>query len=97
MMVVLVYIFLHRADDEHYLKVAADCKHYAAYDLEHWNGTDRVQFDARVADQDLIETFLPPFETCIRDAQVASIMCSYNAVNGIPSCANDFLLKTIAR
>jgi len=24
-------------------------------------------------------------------------MCSYNAVNGIPSCANDWLLKTVAR
>ena len=29
--------------------------------------------------------------------KVASIMCSYNAVNGIPSCANEFLLQTLAR
>ncbi|CAF3368862.1 unnamed protein product [Rotaria sp. Silwood1] len=64
---------------------------------EDWNGTDRFHFDARVSDQDLIETYLPPFETCIRDAKVASIMCSYNAVNGIPSCANQFILDTIAR
>lgn len=88
---------LQRGDDERYLKVAADCKHYAAYDLEHWNGTDRQRFDALVTDQDLIETYLAPFETCIRDAKVASIMCSFNSVNGIPSCANKFLLQTIAR
>jgi beta-D-xylosidase 4 len=88
---------LQRGDDERYLKIAADCKHYAAYDLENWNGTDRFHFDARVSDQDLLETYLPPFESCIRDAKVASIMCSYNAVNGIPSCANQFLLQTLAR
>ena len=88
---------LQRGDDERYLKIAADCKHYAAYDLENWNGTDRFHFDARVSDQDLIETYMPPFESCIRDAKVASIMCSYNAVNGVPSCANQFILETIAR
>ncbi|CAF0841119.1 unnamed protein product [Adineta ricciae] len=88
---------LQRGDDERYLKIAADCKHYAAYDLENWNGTDRFHFDARVSDLDLIETYMPPFETCIRDAKVASIMCSYNAVNGVPSCGNKFILETIAR
>jgi beta-D-xylosidase 4 len=88
---------LQNGDDERYLKIAADCKHYAAYDLEHWHGIDRHQFNAIVSDQDLFETYLPPFESCVRDAKVASIMCSYNAVNGIPSCANKFLLQTIAR
>ena len=88
---------LQRGDDERYLKIAADCKHYAAYDLEIWNGTDRRHFNAIVNDQDLVETYLSPFETCIRDAKVASIMCSYNSVNDIPSCAHQFLLETIAR
>jgi beta-D-xylosidase 4 len=88
---------LQRGDDERYLKIAADCKHYAAYDLEAWNGADRSYFNAIVSDQDLVETYLAPFEVCIRDARVASIMCSLNAVNGIPSCANKFLIQTIAR
>ncbi|KAL5999524.1 putative beta-D-xylosidase 5 [Asimina triloba] len=30
------------------LKVAACCKHYAAYDLEDWHGVDRHHFNARV-------------------------------------------------
>ena len=88
---------LQGGEDERYLKLVADCKHYAAYDLENWGGVDRVHFDAIVSDQDMAESYLPAFETCIRDAKVASIMCSYNSVNGIPSCANDLLLKEIAR
>jgi beta-D-xylosidase 4 len=88
---------LQVGDDERYLKIAASCKHYAAYDLENWHDVNRYIFDANVTDQDLLETYLPPFETCIRDAKVASIMCSYNAVNNVPSCANQFLLQTLAR
>jgi beta-D-xylosidase 4 len=88
---------LQRGVDERYLKIAANCKHFDAYDLENWNETDRHHFNAIVSDQDLTETYLPPFQSCIQDAQVASIMCSYNSINGIPACANQFLLETIAR
>ncbi len=84
-------------EKEPYIKIAADCKHFDAYDLDHWNEADRAYFNAQVSDQDLVETFLPPFESCIRDAHVASIMCSLNALNGVPACANKFLLQTIAR
>jgi len=80
-----------------YYKVIADCKHYAAYDLEDWNGNDRMAFDAIVSPQDLSEYYLPPFQACVRDAKVGSVMCSYNSVNGIPACANDYLLQTILR
>ena len=88
---------LQGGDDPRYLKIAANCKHYAAYDLEKWNGIDRHHFDAKVSDQDLVETYLPSFQSCIEDAQVASIMCSYNSINGVPACANQFVLQTIAR
>ena len=88
---------LQRGEDDRYLKTAATCKHFDAYDLENWNGTNRHHFNALVSDQDLVETFLPPFETCIRDGRVASIMCSLNAINGVPACANKLLLDTIAR
>ncbi|CAF4689096.1 unnamed protein product, partial [Rotaria magnacalcarata] len=64
---------------------------------DQWNGTDRFHFNALVSNQDLVETYLPPFETCIRDVRVASIMCSFNAINGVPACANKFLIDTIAR
>ncbi|EIW53941.1 glycoside hydrolase family 3 protein [Trametes versicolor FP-101664 SS1] len=84
-------------DPKPYFKVVADCKHFAAYDLENWEGIVRNGFDAIVSQQDLSEFYLPPFQTCVRDAKVASVMCSYNAVNGIPSCANSFLLQDVLR
>jgi beta-D-xylosidase 4 len=84
-------------DDKRYIKAAASCKHYVAYDLERWNGTDRFHFNAIVSDQDIVETHLPPFESCVRDAHVASIMCSLNAINGIPACGDQFFLQTILR
>ncbi|KAG6865725.1 hypothetical protein C0991_012371 [Blastosporella zonata] len=84
-------------DPQPYFKIAADCKHFAAYDLEDWEGNIRTSFDAQVTLQDLSEYYLPPFQSCVRDAKVASVMCSYNSVNGIPSCANSYLLQTILR
>ncbi|KAI4294014.1 glycoside hydrolase family 3 protein [Schizophyllum commune Loenen D] len=79
------------------LKVAADCKHWAAYDLEDWGGVARYAFDAVVSAQDLAEYYAPPFKSCVRDARAASVMCSYNAVNGVPVCASPYLLKTVLR
>ena len=29
--------------------------------------------------------------------KVSGLMCSYNEVNGVPSCANSWLLTTVAR
>lgn len=36
------------------LKVAACCKHYTAYDLDHWGGIDRFHFNAIVSNNFLI-------------------------------------------
>ncbi|CAK9181727.1 unnamed protein product [Ilex paraguariensis] len=79
------------------LKVAACCKHYAAYDVDNWLGVDRYHFDSRVTEQDMVETFLRPFEMCVKDGDVTSVMCSYNRVNGIPACADPKLLKDTIR
>ncbi|KZW02642.1 glycoside hydrolase family 3 protein [Exidia glandulosa HHB12029] len=80
-----------------YFKVMADCKHFAGYDLEDWEGIDRFHFDAQISTQDLAEFYTPMFKSCVRDAKVASVMCSYNSVNGVPSCANPFLLQDLIR
>ncbi|KAJ4955050.1 hypothetical protein NE237_011833 [Protea cynaroides] len=79
------------------LKVAACCKHYTAYDLDNWNGVDRFHFNAKVSKQDLEDTFDVPFRGCVLEGKVASIMCSYNQVNGIPSCADTNLLRNTIR
>jgi hypothetical protein len=50
-----------------------------------------------VSEQDMVETFLRPFEMCVKDGDVSSVMCSYNRVNGIPTCADPKLLNQTIR
>ncbi|KAI1496161.1 glycoside hydrolase superfamily [Biscogniauxia marginata] len=83
--------------NENVTKVIATCKHYAAYDLERWEGITRYAFNAIVGMQDLVEYYLPPFQQCARDSKVKSIMCSYNSVNGTPACASTYLMNTVLR
>ena len=45
----------------------------------------------------LREVFLPPFEAAVREANVATVMASYNEVDGIPSHANHWLLTDLLR
>jgi beta-D-xylosidase 4 len=78
-------------------KIIATCKHYVGYDMESWGGTDRHHFDAKINMQDLAEYYMPPFQQCARDSKVGSFMCSYNAVNGVPTCADPYVLQTILR
>ncbi|KAL1328161.1 hypothetical protein AAHE18_13G354300 [Arachis hypogaea] len=79
------------------LKVAACCKHYTAYDVDNWKGIQRYTFNAVVSQQDLDDTYNPPFKSCVIDGNVASVMCSYNQVNGKPTCADPDLLKGVIR
>jgi xylan 1,4-beta-xylosidase len=71
----------------------ATCKHYAAYDLE----TGRTGNDYDPTHQDISDYFLKPFKTCVRDTNVGSIMCSYNAVYGVPTCASEYLMEDVLR
>ncbi|EUC31235.1 glycoside hydrolase family 3 protein [Bipolaris zeicola 26-R-13] len=79
-----------------YRRVVATCKHYAGYDIENWNGNLRYQNDVQISQQDLVEYYLAPFEACVQ-ANVGAFMCSYNAVNGAPPCADPYLLQTVLR
>nr|KYP47561.1 putative beta-D-xylosidase 2 [Cajanus cajan] len=83
--------------DANRLKVAACCKHFTAYDLDNWNGVDRFHFNAQVSKQDIEDTFDVPFRMCVSEGKVASVMCSYNQVNGVPTCADPNLLKKTVR
>ena len=67
--------------------VMAQAKHYVAFD-----GANDVQLDA----QTLHEIYAAPFADAV-DAGVASIMCSYNTVNGQPACGNAELLNGLLR
>lgn len=78
-------------------KTIATCKHLAGYDLDRWNNITRYDFDARISSQELVEYHLPPFQQCARDSHVGSFMCSYNRLNGVPACADTYLLDTVLR
>ncbi len=75
-------------------KVFATLKHMTGHGQPE-NGTNVGP--AEISERTLREDFFPPFETIIRDTQVAAVMPSYNEIDGIPSHANRWLLRTILR
>ncbi|KAJ7045737.1 glycoside hydrolase family 3 protein [Mycena alexandri] len=83
--------------DPESVKVMSVCKHFAGYDMDDWEGIIQRKFNAIISTQELSEYFLQPFQSCVRDAKVMSVMCSYNSLNGIPACADSYILTTILR
>ncbi|GGY03176.1 glycoside hydrolase family 3 C-terminal domain-containing protein [Pseudoduganella dura] len=49
---------------------------------------ERHSFNVDVSPFDLEDTYLPAFRNAIVDARAYSLMCAYNAVDGIPMCAH---------
>lgn len=52
---------------------------------------------AAISERMLYEIFFPPFEVAVREGKAASVMASYNEINGIPSHANGWLFNTVLR
>nr|WP_315595885.1 glycoside hydrolase family 3 N-terminal domain-containing protein [uncultured Cupriavidus sp.] len=71
----------------------AMAKHFAANEQE----TNRMSMNTVVDDQVLHELYLLPFEMAVKDGNVASVMCSYNSLNGAQACENKHLLTDILR
>ncbi|KAK4341438.1 hypothetical protein RND71_039939 [Anisodus tanguticus] len=80
-----------------HLQASACCKHFAAQDLDYWNGHHRFSFDAEVTPQDMADSFQPPFKTCVEEGKATSLMCAYSRLNGVSNCANYDLLTKTAR
>ena len=83
-----------QGDDPKYLKTVATVKHFAVHSGPE---PERHQFDAAVSERDLRESYLPHFETGIRDGGAYSLMCAYNRVDGKTACGSDMLLKDVLR
>ena len=58
---------------------------------------ERLSHNLQVTKQDMVDTFDIPFRSCVKEGNVASVMCSYNQVNGIPTCADPKLLRGTVR
>jgi beta-glucosidase len=65
-------------------KVVTSTKHLVAYG-EPEGGRDYDTTDMSI--QRLFNLYLPPFKAAV-DAGSDTIMCSFNAINGVPGCAN---------
>lgn len=80
--------------DGKYMKLAATLKHYAVYNQE----VDRTSTSTDVVSERMLrEYFLPQFKAGIMAGHAASIMSSYNGINGMPNAENKFLLTDILR
>ena len=73
--------------------VAACVKHFAAYGAaiagRDYNATDMSEITLR-------QVYLPPYHAAV-EAGVATVMSSFNSINGIPATANPFTLTQILR
>jgi len=82
-----------QGDDPHKLKLVATPKHYAMNNDESQRNTGSANIDERL----LFWYYLRPFRECVVRGGAQSVMCAYNAVNGVPCCANRRLLTGILR
>ena len=74
-------------------RVMGDIKHYAMNDQE----TGRTVVNAIVGKKAMRESDLLAFEIGIRIGKPASVMCSYNKINGDWACENDYLLNHVLK
>jgi beta-glucosidase-like glycosyl hydrolase len=80
-------------DDRKYLKTVPCGKHFIANNTEF----NRHSGSANMDNRDMREFYLRPYKALIEGDKLPSIMTAYNAVNGTPISASQFLVDTIAR
>lgn len=83
-----------QGSDSRYLKTVATPKHYAVHSGPE---ASRHRDDIHPSPKDLEETYLPAFRATITEGDAQSVMCAYNAVNGVPACASKYLMQDILR
>src|SRR5215475_176444 len=83
-----------QGDDPRYYLAIATPKHFAVH-----SGPEPTRHftDVDVSKHDQEDTYLPAFRAAVVEGHAASIMCAYNAINGQPACASEFLLQHTLR
>jgi beta-glucosidase len=74
-------------------KLVASPKHFVAYGQPE-SGRDYNTTD--MSEQRLRNLYLPPFKAAI-DAGADTVMCSFNALNGVPGCGNEYTVNRILK
>ncbi len=89
----VAYVQGLQGDDPRYMKIAATLKHFAVNNVE----TDRQKLNANVPEAMLRDYWLPHFREAIVEGKAASVMASYNAINGTPNNINHWLLTDVLK
>jgi len=79
-----------QGDDPRYYRVIATPKHY---DVHSGPEPTRHFADVDVSRHDELDTYQPAFRAAIVEGKAGSVMCAYNAIDGQPACANQYLLQ----
>jgi beta-glucosidase len=92
--ITVAYVQGTQGNDPKYLELAATLKHYAAYDDER----DRIKTGNDMVPESVLRNYyLPQFKAGIMVGKAASIMSSYNGINGMPNVENKMMLTDILR
>ena len=75
--------------------VMSQVKHFDAYNQETYRNTSAD--NVIVGNRALHEIYMPSFETAVKQAGAASVMCAYSMVNGNFSCNNSGLETSVLR
>lgn len=73
--------------------IQASGKHYLANEQE----ANRQALNVVVDERTLRELYLPGFESMVKNANVASIMCGFNKINGDYACENHHLITDVLK
>ncbi|MHC1786763.1 MAG: beta-glucosidase [Christensenellales bacterium] len=73
--------------------VGSSLKHFAVNNQE----TRRMSIDVRVSMRALREIYLASFERAVKQGKPATVMCSYNRVNGVYASEHPWLLSQVLR
>ena len=79
-----------QGDDPKYYRVISTPKHF---DVHSGPEPTRHFADVDVSKHDELDTYEPGFRAAIVEGKAGSVMCAYNAINGEPACANEYLLQ----
>jgi beta-glucosidase len=73
--------------------VMATAKHYAA----NYQDFNRHKVSSNMDERTLHEIYLPAFKATVQEGKVASVMTSYNLVNGIHTSQHDYLINQVLK
>ena len=66
-------------DDPYHIQASACCKHYVANSMDGSDEVgvhhDRNHYDAKITQQDLLDSYMLPFQACVEKGKVSGLMC----------------------